>query len=103
MKTREQIVADMCMTWRHDFGLTRGEPGSDDFAQSIMSGMTRDERQELYNHMNQVFEHCFKDLYQELAALKNGRSVLVPTSKPQAMEMLKVATYFLDNSEDHRA
>jgi hypothetical protein len=29
--------------------------------------------------------------------------VLVPTSKPQAMEMLKVATYFLDNSEDHRA
>lgn len=102
MKTREQIVADMCMTWRHDFGLTQGEPGSDTFAASIMAGMTRDERQALFNHMNQVFEHCFRDIYQELAAIKLGHKVVMPSTKSHAMDMLRIATHFLDNSGDHR-
>jgi hypothetical protein len=54
MKTREQIINDMCMTFRHDYGLRISE---DDRMYSLMSGMTEREAQALYNDMAQIFDN----------------------------------------------
>lgn len=53
--TREDIIASMCYTYRHDFGLDK--PEGKDFASSISSGMTRSERDELWNQMAQIFDN----------------------------------------------
>ena len=54
MKTREEIINNMCMTFRHDYGLRISE---DDRMYTINSGMTEREAQSLYNDMAQVFDN----------------------------------------------
>ena len=52
MKTREQIITSMCMTYRHDYGLdyiTTDSP--------FASGMTDSERKVLWNQMAQIFDN----------------------------------------------
>lgn len=55
MKTREDIIHSMCMTYRHDYGLDRntGENGPFPFP----SGMTKQEREYLYRQMSQIFDN----------------------------------------------
>jgi len=55
MKTREDIVISMCMTYRHDFGLVRntGQHGPYPFP----SGMTDQEKESLYRQMAQIFDN----------------------------------------------
>jgi hypothetical protein len=56
MKTREQIITDMCYTWRHDYGLDRQEhdgPGG-----LISSGLTTQEREQLWRQMAQIYDRC---------------------------------------------
>lgn len=56
MKTREQIITDMCYTWRHDYGLDKLEhdgPGG-----LISAGLTDAERQLLWRQMAQIFDNC---------------------------------------------
>ena len=55
MKNREQIIADMCYTYRHDFGLDK--PQGEDFVSQISAGMTRSERESLWKQMSQVFDN----------------------------------------------
>jgi len=50
-QTREQIITNMCYTWRHDYGLDRP---LGDFSSS---GMSQSERVGLWNQMAQVFDH----------------------------------------------
>jgi hypothetical protein len=50
MKTREQVITSMCLTWRHDYFLERSESG-------FGSGMTRDERDSLWSRMAQIFDN----------------------------------------------
>jgi len=52
--TREQIIHNMCMTFRHDYGL---EISEDDRMYTLMSGMTKLERQGLYRSMSQIFDN----------------------------------------------
>jgi hypothetical protein len=55
MKTREQIITDMCYTWRHDYGLDKQEhdgPGG-----LISCGLTQDERDRLWRQMAQLFDN----------------------------------------------
>jgi hypothetical protein len=52
MKTREQIIHGMCMTYRHDYGLDR-HPDDAPF----VSGMTGSERKALWNNMSQIFDN----------------------------------------------
>jgi hypothetical protein len=52
MKTREQIITSMCMTYRHDYGLDRHP---DDAA--FVAGMTGSERKALWNQMAQIFDN----------------------------------------------
>lgn len=54
MKTREEIINNMCMTYRHDYGLRISE---DDRMYTLMSGMTESEAQALYNDMAQIFDN----------------------------------------------
>jgi hypothetical protein len=56
MKTREQIITSMCMTYRHDYGLTKeSDPGGYDFP--ISAGMTELQRKALWNQMAQIFDN----------------------------------------------
>lgn len=48
MKTREQIIESMCLTWRHDYGLDKNGFGS---------GMTNAERNALWRQMTQLFDN----------------------------------------------
>lgn len=44
----------MCMTYRHDYGL---EISEDDRMYTLTSGMTKREREALYNTMAQIFDN----------------------------------------------
>ena len=52
MKTRAEIITSMCMTYRHDYGLTKH---STDFP--FTAGMFDTERQALWNQMAQIFDN----------------------------------------------
>ena len=45
----------MCYTMRHDYGLDKSIGTG--FADIISSGMTKDERQIMWNHMAQIFDN----------------------------------------------
>jgi hypothetical protein len=55
MKTREDIITAMCYTIRHDYGLDKSIGTG--FADIISSGMTKDERQSMWNQMAQIFDN----------------------------------------------
>ena len=56
MKTREEIITSMCMTYRHDYGLIKeSDPGGYDFPMS--AGMTESQRKALWNNMAQIFDN----------------------------------------------
>jgi len=65
MKTREQIITDMCYTYRHDYGLDKDPNGP-----SWLSGMTPDERKGLWDTMAQIYDNDI----QPIMDLKNGKS-----------------------------
>ena len=52
MKTRDEIITDMCYTYRHDYGLNR----SDDDPPWV-AGMTDSERKGLWRTMAQIFDN----------------------------------------------
>jgi hypothetical protein len=49
-KTKEEIIHDMCLTYRHDYGL-RKQPGDP----SWTAGMTAEEAKMLYKTMEQIY------------------------------------------------
>jgi len=64
MKTREQIIASMCYTMRHDYGITKepqeftGDNARTMFANDYFnSGMYPEEREALWNQMAQIFDN----------------------------------------------
>jgi hypothetical protein len=64
MKNKEQIIYDMCMTYRHDFGLRKlpDEP-------SWTAGMTEQDAKMLYKTMEQIYTNNIEPL---LAEKDNG-------------------------------
>lgn len=52
--TREQVIYEMCMTFRHDYGL---EISEDDRMYTLSSGMTKREREALIKDMSQIFDN----------------------------------------------
>ena len=57
MKSKEEIITDMCYTYRHDYGLDK-DPNSP----SWCAGMTPEERKGLYNTMSQIYENNIEPL-----------------------------------------
>lgn len=60
-KTREQIITDMCYTWRHDYGIER------DSDAALDTGMTKDERAFLWQQMAQIYDNCIAPAMQPRA------------------------------------
>ena len=52
MRTREEIINSMCLTWRHDYGL-RVEKHEHPYS----AGMTDDERNYLWHQMAKIFDN----------------------------------------------
>jgi hypothetical protein len=58
MKTREHIITSMCMTYRHDYGITKDWPNNEASYTSILTaGMTLAERESLWRQMAQIFDN----------------------------------------------
>ena len=64
MKSREEIITDMCYTYRHDYGLDK-DPNDP----SWLSGMTPDERKGLWETMAQIYDNDIAPIMD----LKNGK------------------------------
>ena len=91
MKTREQIITDMCYTYRHDYGLDK-DPSDPPWT----AGMTPDERKGLYQTMSQIFEHNIEPLLKQYNALTEGNSVVIPKDKEHAEAMVRIGMFYLD-------
>lgn len=60
MKTREQIITDMCKKYRQDYDIIRdvNDP-------PWIQGMTESERSGLYETMSQIYDTCIKPLLEK--------------------------------------
>lgn len=63
MKSREQIIFDMCMTTDHSFGLVLDMP-------DCPGTLSSDERQAILRNMSQLYDHCIAPLVAEIKALQ---------------------------------
>lgn len=91
---KEQIIHDMCMTYRHDYGL-RKEPGEPPWT----AGMTEQDAKMLYKTMEQIYNNNIEPLLKEYSDLKEGHAVQVPQNKEQAALMLRLAQMYFDGKE----
>jgi hypothetical protein len=96
MKSKEQIITDMCYTYRHDYGLTKTQ--SESFMSAISSGMTEEERKFLYSQMKQLYEHHFESIHKELTDLQQGVIVVLPQNREHAVNMMQTAQFYLDSN-----
>lgn len=89
-KSKEEIIHDMCMTYRHDYGLRKlpSDP-------SWTSGMTQEDATMLYKTMEQIYNHNVEPILKEFNDLKEGKVCQVPQSKEHAALMFKLASMFL--------
>jgi len=93
---REQIINNMCMTFRHDYGLVISE---DDRMYTLMSGMTEREREALFNDMAQIFDHNFAPALEEYRKVNEGEAITIPKSAEHAKAMMGVAQWYLDSHQ----
>ena len=91
---REEIINNMCLTFRHDYGLVISE---DERMYSLSSGMTELERQGLFTTMSQVFDHHFANSLEEYRKVNEGEAITIPKSAEHAKAMMGVAQWYLDN------
>jgi hypothetical protein len=92
---REEIINNMCHTFRHDYGL---EISEDDRMYTLMSGMTKRERESLYRDMAQIFDH---DIYPHLKAAieyQNGTMIPIPKNAEHAKGMILIAENYLKHN-----
>lgn len=70
-KSKEQIIHDMCMTYRHDYGLTKNPNDP-----TWVAGMTPNEREMLYKTMEQIFNNNIAPIIEHYDTLckENGKS-----------------------------
>jgi hypothetical protein len=91
MNEREKTIHDMCMTYRHDYGL-RKQPDEP----SWTSGMTEEDAKMLYKTMEQIYTNNIEPLLKEFNDLKEGKSVQVPQNKEHAALMYKLSQMYLE-------
>ena len=95
MKSKEEIIHDMCMTYRHDYGLRK-----QDNEPSWTSGMTESDARMLYRTMEQIYDNDISPLLQELDDLREGKSVQIPRSKEHAALMMRLAQMYFEGNKD---
>lgn len=79
MRTREQIINNMCMTFRHDYGIVKDPdykkiPGMTDFIDSVSAGMYQYEREALWRQMAQIFDNDIAP-YMEFKKTATSRNI----------------------------
>lgn len=89
MKSKEEIIASMCYTYRHDYGLNKLPEDP-----SWTAGMTQKEREGLYRTMEQIYTNNIEPMLKELQDLQEGRTVQIPKSKEHAAMMYKLAQMY---------
>jgi hypothetical protein len=67
MKTKEQIITDMCYSYRHDYGL-RKDPIDDP---SWTAGMTEQDAKMLYKTMEQIYNNNIEPLIEYYKGKQN--------------------------------
>jgi len=59
--TKEQIINDMCLTYRHDYGIPKTQEELVEMAGTLFggmsAGMTDEEREYIHRIMTQIFEN----------------------------------------------
>ena len=95
MKTREEIINNMCMTFRHDYGLRISE---DDRMYTLMSGVTEREAQELFNTMAQIFDNDIAPLIDSAMKYEAGTHIPIPAHAEYARGMILVAENYLKHN-----
>ena len=93
---RNAIINNMCLTFRHDYGL---EISEDDRMYTLMSGMTKREREELFNTMSQIFDNDIAPLLEDYRRINEGEAIPIPKSTEHAKAMLRVAQFYLDTNQ----
>ena len=53
MKTKEEIIYDMCLTYRHDYGIVK-------LSEYDTCGVTQNEQKEIRDLMKQLYENCIE-------------------------------------------
>lgn len=101
MKTKEETIHSMCMTWRHDYGLIKEQKSNPDFLDLVTSGMTETDRLFLYKQMEQLYNHHIQPLVHQIEELQNGYRLILPNSVEHAEGMLRVANFYLDNRKEN--
>lgn len=84
----------MCMTFRHDYGL---EISEDDRMYTLMSGMTKRERESLYQSMAQIFDNDIAPILENAMKHEAGTHCPIPKNIEQAKGMLLIAENYLKN------
>jgi hypothetical protein len=97
MKSKEEIITDMCYTYRHDYGLAK-----DPSDPSWVAGMTPDERKGLFNTMKQIYENNIEPMVNQYKDLQEGNSVILPKDKDHAEAMVRVGMFYLEKKNGKR-
>lgn len=85
----------MCMTFRHDYGLRISE---DDRMYTLMSGMTEQEAQALFNDMSQIFDNDIAPLIENTKRYEEGTHIPMPMNVEYAKAMILVAENYLKHN-----
>jgi predicted ATPase len=95
MYSKEEIIHDMCMTYRHDYRL-RKKPTDPPWT----SGMTEEDAKNLYKVMEQIFNNNIEPMIRELYDLREGKSVQLPKNKEHAALMMKLAQMYFEGEQN---
>lgn len=96
MKTREEIINDMCMTYRHDYRLEISE--YDKIEMPFMNGMTAAERKALFDTMAQIFDNDIAPLIDSAMKYEAGTHIPIPANVEYAKGMILVAENYLKHN-----
>lgn len=91
MKSKEEIIYDMCMTYRHDYGL-RKSPGDPPW----IAGMTEEDAKMLYKTMEQIYNNNIAPVLEHYQKLENGDAVVLPKNNEHAEVMVKTGMFYLE-------
>lgn len=69
-KNKKDIIFDMCMTYRQDFGLLLTDKEKELFP--VAGGLIKQEQERIYNDMKQIFENCIQQYIDKKKVDLNG-------------------------------
>ena len=104
MKSKDEIIRDMCVTVRHDFGLPASHRTFDGI---VPAGMTPAQQQALWNQMKQIYENVIEPELKKARRVKGERpakgtkGVVISTSTGYKFRVYKEDDTFTDYDIQH--